>query len=79
MKHEVADEVEMVYRGGGGVQRGILLRSVIEGSGIECFLRESGAAGMYPTNVGALGEFELWVHAVDAERARAILSELEDT
>ena len=67
-----------IYRGSGGPARAELLRSVLEGSGIECFVRPVGGTGGYPVNVGGLGEFALVIHERDAERARELLLDLEE-
>ena len=72
------EETVEVYRGSGGPARAELLRSVLEGSGIECFVTGGfGASGAYPVNVGDLGQFGLLVHERDAERARELLADLD--
>ncbi|MFP5298165.1 MAG: putative signal transducing protein [Actinomycetota bacterium] len=72
------DAPELVYSGGGGPPRADLFRSILEGSGIECYVATSGMSGMYPTNVGAMGEFQIYVRPQDAERARDLLEHAEE-
>ncbi len=67
----------LLYTGGGGPPRAEVLRSVLEGSGIEAYVRGSAMGGMYPTNVGALGEFEIYVKQEDLERARELILDVE--
>lgn len=67
----------LIYSGGGGPPRAELFRSILQGSGIEAYVQTSGMSGMYPTNVGALGEFQIYVRASDAERAAEILNAAE--
>ena len=50
-----------------------LVRSMLEGNGIEAMLRGSGASGAYPINVGALAETHVLVAADDVEDARTLL------
>ena len=66
-------EPVLVYRGGGGPPRADLVRSLLEGSGIQCYVNNSGISGVYPTTVGAFAEFQIYVRAEDAERAKELL------
>lgn len=72
------DAPVIVYSGGGGPPRAEMLRSILEGSGIDCFVQMSGISGMYPTNVGAFGEFKLYVKPGDLERAKDLLDHAEE-
>jgi Putative prokaryotic signal transducing protein len=64
-----------VYRGGGGEPVAQILRSVLEGAGIECLVTGSWGGSQYPINAGPMGEFALVVRAEDADRARAALAD----
>jgi len=50
-----------------------IVRSVLEGSGIEVVIRHSGASGAYPINVGALSETVVLVPERDEATARSLL------
>ena len=50
-----------------------LVRSMLEGNGIEAMIEGSGASGAYPINVGALAETHVLVAAKDANDARRLL------
>ena len=65
------DELEQVYVG--PPNQAEIVRSVLEGNGIDAMLRGSGASGAYPINVGALAETHVLVAAQDAEDARQLL------
>lgn len=78
MGEDHPSELVSVYRGGGGLPRAELLRSVIEGSGITCFVRHAGAGAVYAVNVGALAEFELFVPQSEAARAAELIEGLDE-
>ena len=50
-----------------------LVRSMLEGNGIEAMIQGSGASGAYPINVGALAETHVLVAATDVETALRLL------
>lgn len=56
----------------------LLLRSLLEGNGIEVRLEATKATGTYPDSAGSMANSELFVRAGDAERARAILKAAEE-
>ena len=56
----------------------LLLRSLLEGNGIEVRLEATNATGAYPDSAGSMANSELFVRAGDAERARAILEAAEE-
>ncbi len=71
----IDEELVEVYRGGGGEPVAQVLRSVLEGAGIECLVTGGWVGSQYPANVGGMGEFGLLVRAEDADRARAALAD----
>jgi hypothetical protein len=56
----------------------LLLRSLLEGNGIEVRLEATNATGTYPDSAGSLANSDLFVRAEDADRARAILKAAEE-
>ncbi len=58
-----------IYRGGGGPPQSELLRSLLAGS----VIAGSELGAPYPVNLGALGEFTVYVKELDAEDAAALL------
>ena len=69
------EELVEVYRGGGGEPVAQVLRSVLEGVGIECMVTGSWGGSQYPINAGPMGEFGLLVRAEDADKAREALAD----
>ena len=55
------------------VQEALFLRSVLEGSGIECFMPDEHLAGIRPELAMAIGGVRLMVRADDVERATQAL------
>lgn len=55
----------------------LLLRSLLEGSGIEVRLEMTNATGTYPDSAGSMANSELFVPVRDADRAREILRAAE--
>ncbi len=51
----------------------LLLRSLLEGSGIEVRLEATNATGAYPESVGSLASSDLFVPAKDADKARRLI------
>lgn len=62
-----------IYRGGGGPPQSELLRSLLAGSDIDSVIAGSELGATYPVNLGALGEFTVYVKESDAEDAAALL------
>lgn len=56
----------------------LLLRTLLEGSGIEVRLEMTNATGTYPDSAGSMANSDLFVPAQDADRAREILRAAED-
>jgi len=56
-----------------------LAASVLEGSDIECFLGDAFFAGVRPELAFTSGGIKLFVRAGDAERAREVLAELDES
>ena len=56
----------------------LLLRSLLEGSGIEVRLEMTNATGTYPDSAGSMANSDLFVPAKDADRAREILRAADD-
>jgi hypothetical protein len=56
----------------------LLLRSLLEGRGIEVRLEMTNATGTYPDSAGSMANSDLFVPVKDAERAREILKAAED-
>jgi Putative prokaryotic signal transducing protein len=54
-----------------------VMRSVLEGSGIQTAMSGSGAQGAYPFTVGVFGEGSVLVRSVDEEAAREIIRAAE--
>lgn len=55
----------------------LLLRSLLEGSGIEVRLEATDATGAYPDSAGSMANSELFVPARDADRARQLIAAAE--
>lgn len=55
------------------VQEAYFLRSVLEGSGIECFMPDEHLAGIRPELAVAIGGVRVMVRADDVERATQAL------
>ena len=51
----------------------LLLRSLLEGSGIEVRLEATNATGVTPKTAGSLANSEIFVRAADAQRARELI------
>jgi hypothetical protein len=54
-----------------------VVRSMLEGDGIETRIDNPGAVAAYPVNVGAMGEARLLVKASDEPRARDLIGNAE--
>ncbi len=52
-----------------------VIRSLLEGSGIQCLLAGSGANEAYKVNVGAMGEVRILVRPHDSEAALELIEE----
>lgn len=74
----MSDDLVEIYRGTGGPLRAEILRSVLQQAGVEASIQKAGLSSAYPVNVGALGEFSLWVKRTDAERAAATLAAADE-
>lgn len=55
----------------------LLLRSMLEGSGIEVRLEATNATGAYPDPAGSMANSELFVPAKDADKARRLIEAAE--
>jgi hypothetical protein len=55
----------------------LLLRSMLEGSGIEVRLEATNATGASPDTAGSMANSELFVRAEDAEKARRLIEAAE--
>ena len=55
----------------------LLLRSLLEGSGIEVRLEATNATGAYPDSAGSMANSELFVPAKDADKARKLIEDAE--
>jgi hypothetical protein len=52
-----------------------VVRSLLEGNGIAAFVAGGGFYGLYPVNVGALGESRVHVRREDEEEAKRLIAE----
>lgn len=55
----------------------LLLRSLLEGHGIEVRLEGTSPTGTYPDSAGSMAQSSLYVSAKDADKARQLLRDAE--
>ena len=56
----------------------LLLRSLLEGSGIEVRLEMTNATGVTPKAAGSLANSEIFVRAEEADRARELIKAADE-
>ncbi|HEV3473369.1 MAG TPA: DUF2007 domain-containing protein [Actinomycetota bacterium] len=71
------DEEELVTVYTSGRMDAEVVRSMLEGNGIEAMIDNPGAVAAYPVNVGAMGEARVLVKASDEARARELIGNTE--
>lgn len=56
-----------------------IIKSLLEGSGIDCVLVTQVPHGVYPVNVDGLGEIRIKVLDSEVEAAKAVIQDYENT